>query len=527
MSATSTLTLSRGSALTPAALTGAAFAAMPLLAALLSPLVGHDDASVRACVMLGELAVVGVLGSGVRTAWAAMPRALRAAVGVWLLAMAVTTATAVHVPAAVFRTAEWAVHLVAAASLWRWIGDAARARDVVRGAACGALALALVAALLWCVGVGWRDLSGPSTPPPMLGSVRAVGFVALAAVALGLGAWPRRARVPAGAVAAWAAGWAVLCWTGGRGSLLAAAAATLAWAGLARPDRRVLLTLAAGIAAGALASLALPDDGRTMGLARFVADLAPREGYSTNRTQVWAFLLDAAAARPWRGLGPDGAAFALAGHTHAHNTAVQAFAEWGAVGALAFGGVLLAALGGLLRRAWRHPAAPSAAVAAWWLAASLNGLLDGLFYGAGTLALLAVSLAAGAPPAPSGRRARRSRAFAAGALACGALALLHLAASGARYAGGTPAPDSARARLALASPTATRATELLWWGKDWAADHPAAARAVARWGQRHSRLPWVFLDLEADLRLAAGDAAAARALRRRGAQAQRATLAGR
>ena len=529
MNLASTLSVSR-TPVPPAMGVGVALSALPLLPLLIGGVTGHDVGTVRASLMLAEVGVALVLGGGGRAAWTAMPWALRAAGVLWLAASVVGTVMAIHVAPAVLRTAEWGVHVLFGTSVWGWLrADPRRADGMLSGLAAGTLALVVWNVWTWCSSVGWQDLAADGTPPPLLGSVRTVGFYAMAALMLGLVAWPARER-RTGPLALWTVGWAALCWTGGRGSILATLAALTVWAVVARPDVRTLAWLGLGIAAGAALSMLLPDDGRTMGLLRFLEDIVPQEGFTTRRGEVWRFMLDAWAARPALGLGPDGVAFALAKHTHAHNTVVQALGEWGVVGAAGFGAVLLGIVGAALRAAWRragtHGGAAVAAAAAFWVAASLNGLLDGLFYHAGTLMLLAVAAAVALTPREARERSQPSRLRGAVLASAALVALFHLVSSGARYAGGTPHPDSLRAHVALGPATSYRSTEILWWGKDWAQNHPAAALAVARWGQRHSRMPWSFYDLEADLRLAGGDTGAADALRRRGVASQRATFVG-
>lgn len=524
---------SPGVSLPDGAAVGLAVALLPFVPLWLAPVVDYDVGTVRAAVTLGELVVVMAVWRGgvLADAWRGIGRGARLLAGVWGLAMLVTTVAALHPAPAVLRTVEWGGHLLFGVAMWAWSRDAPeRATRLAACAAAGFLGVSAMAAFGWCRSA-WAGQPVEAIADP-LSNVRYVGFYAMSALTLGLAAMPRRAPGRPAAIgwsAAWTLGWMVLCWSGGRGAIGATLAAVAVWALVTRPDRRRVGMLALAAALGALASLGLPGDGRTMGLARFLTDVLPGgANYSANRTVVWAFLLDLWSARPVLGLGPDGAAFPLVDHTHAHNTVVQALVEWGAVGAAAFVALLVAMTVRVVRRARHADRSPATGAAlALWTAFLLNGLLDGLFYGAATLALAAlVPALVVAPPTRSVRHARPVRCLALG-LALSALAAVpaaHLASSAARFAAGSPAPDSVQARLALGVPTSYRQTEILWWGKDWARSHPADALHAARWGQSHSRTPWAFVALEGDLRAAAGDASGAETLWLRAAAAREASF---
>ena len=493
----------------------------PLVAA---PWVGYDVLTVRGAVLLAEVACVFAVATPARLAdaWRAVPLWARAALAVWLAWMGVTTLTAVHPGPAALRTAEWVGHLALAAAVWGGARHPSVREAMVRRSGGAVLLLSVGAVAWWCA----EALGGgaPRTYTAPLAGARNVGVYALLGLALWLAAKPReggRAVWWAG----WCAGWAVLAWTGGRASFAAALVLLVAWAALGRPSWRVTARLAAAGAAGVVASLPLPHDAGT-GLGNLLRrSAAVGDGYASGRGELWVHVVEAWRARPWLGLGGDGPAFVLADHTYAHNTVVQALGEWGLVGAAAFGALLLGATWTLVVGAWRSRTPALAALAAGWLAASANGLLDGVFYGALPLALLAVIVGAGGAsvpgqePAGPARRAPFRDAFVTAALALVAAgAVWHLAASAARYAAGSPPPSSLQARVALSTTTTYRQTEILWWARDWARDHPADAFRAARWGQRHSRTPWAFLSLEGDLRAAAGDSVAAADLWRRSGQ---------
>ena len=514
-----------------AVLVGAALVpAVPLLA---GGIAGYDVGTVRASVMLVELAAAGLAGRGtLASAWGRLPGWARLIAVVWAGAMAVATMTAVHRAPAVLRTAEWGAHLAFGAAAWAWASrEAGRPQRLAAWAAGGALAVTLYAVGAWCAAAwGGATVEGIAEP---LAHIRYVGLYALSALMLILAAWPREAAGRSAWTAAWMLGWAALCWSGGRAPLGAAAVAVAVWAAVARPGARSLAALGGSALAGASLSMALPVDPRDMGLGRFFRTAAPSpDNFTADRDLLWQHLFDAWAGRPWLGLGPDGPAFALADHTHAHNTVVQALAEWGTVGALGFLLGVAAISLSLAVASWRRRGTPGGSVvqgaSAAWLAALLCGMLDGVFYGAVTLAWAVVAVAAAAAvvapaaPRPVSRRPALAQGVALAALA--AVAGVHLGASAARFGAGSPTPDALRVRLAFATASTYRQTEILWWGKDWAREDPAAALRAARWGQQHSRTPWAFLALEGDVLAAAGDSARAVELWRRSAESHTASF---
>lgn len=499
-----------------------ALVALPFAPVLAAPWVGYDVSTVRGAVVLAEVACVLVLTTPARLVegWRAVPGWARWAVAVWGGWMVVTTVLAAHPGPAALRTAEWIAHLAFLGAVWDAArGSDRRAEDVLRWSGGAALWLCVGAAAWWCVSA-WTggEPSGRSTP---LAGVRNVGIYALSGLALWLGAVGRD-RPSAYWCALWSSGWAVLGWNGGRASLGAGLVLIAAWWLLSRPRARLAIAVGGAALGGLAASLVLPHDAH-MGLSRLLSRAtAVGERYGSGRTELWAHVLSAWGERPWVGLGGDGPAFALADHTYSHNVAVQALGEWGIVGAGAFGALLVGTALGLVRVAWRLRRPARAAAAAGLLAALGNGLLDGVFYGALSLALLAVLVGVGLgarstprPGRPGAPAPWGARAVAAALALIAGVAGLHLAASGARYAAGSPAPGSAQARVALATTTSYRQTEVLWWAKDWAREHPEASLRAARWGQRHTRTPWAFLALEGDLHAAAGDSARAAELWRR------------
>ncbi len=168
--------------------------------------------------------------------------------------------------------------------------------------------------------------------------------------------------------------------------LLAAAAVILAalWPSGGRRAPVAGLALAAGVLALAALPLAVRGPGR---LASMAGDLPGELRAGTGRSAVWAATVRMAADHPMAGtgLGSFGGVFpryrpmeVQSTYTHAHQDYLQWIAETGIAGGLA-GGVVLAGLLVLARRAIRHAPRPGERLLAAGIAAGLGGLaLHGL-----------------------------------------------------------------------------------------------------------------------------------------------------
>jgi O-antigen ligase len=326
--------------------------------------------------------------------------------------------------------------------------DAADARGTLDALLCAA-AITCSYGVLQALGLDpmpWRETSefigfvrpfGTLGNPNLLGVIGAAVFcAALARAALEP---PRRLRF---AGAALLAALATLL-TVSRGAWAAsalggAATAVLAWragAAEALSRRAALLVVAAMAAFVAFAGLS-----GTL-RARFAGMLAPAVGSEATRVEIWRAGLAAWRASPWLGHGPDTFALVYQRYqtprywrlewaglpVHAHSIYVQALATRGALGLAAVMAAGLAAAWAL-RSAWLAPGgerAPAVALASAMLGALVAGAVGALgICGAlllaacaGTLAALAQGPAptpAGAPAAPTRRRAEESRRREAG-----------------------------------------------------------------------------------------------------------------
>lgn len=230
---------------------------------------------------------------------------------------------------------------------------------------------------------------------PGVKNVRHLGFEAMAVALLaslfrpvgagGLTLWlPRVAAI---------VGWAVLFWSGGRGSFLAACAALgcvmllCGWRS-ARWGEAALLA-AVGFT---LATAHTPPGGsfgarRTIGLdtvAQGVAETQAVNQVTSGRWAIWQESLAIIAANPWLGIGEAHTPLhvtAARTYEQPHNLFLQATLAWGILG----GAIFLFAIVDVLRRAARHVRAASIespAVAGFtvMLAMAINSMLDGTLF---------------------------------------------------------------------------------------------------------------------------------------------------
>ena len=504
---------------------------------------GPENGGVRAVLALAEAGLVGAWALGGR---AARPRRVLRVPAVllvlWAAAMLAATALAVHPAPAVLRSMEWAAHGAFALMLWAEVlRDRAVLPVVLRAipvgfAATVALLLLQAAFMADPYHYDWAHRMPFFVHARYFGLYTLAGAVFAARPLLdpGAGAAARRWAWAGVALAGGAA-----AWTGGRtavGAVLLGGAVLLVLAPRGRRVRFVAAS-ATALAAGALLAACLPVAHYELGLGRLLGSSAAvtnAYAFTSARTELWAASLDAWRARPWLGLGPDAAQFVVApfGHVQPHNVVVQGLLEWGVLGTVP----ALLLLGLLLLRAVRSTVAERdgalraarAVSTAFLVGTTASGLLDGTFYDPRWLLLLAVATAVvllpvggdAAARAPMGRGARG--ALGGGAVLVAVLFALHLLAARAIWAPGIPASESARVRLLYAVPTPSGTAEVTPWVRAWAPDDPAAAIALARWGAAHAPFPAPFLTTEADLLLAQGDTARARA---RYADARRAQVA--
>lgn len=474
-----------------------------------------------------ERAMVGLLEALVIFAWAlrggsvsAAPTAAHRWIGWgiagWFLASLASLLTASHWAMAVVRTAEWLLHVAFGLVVWSEVSQRPRSATLWRWGALGGVALVAAAMLRW-----WARLDNPLGDVgfglPFVHGPRVVGMVGLAAAVLGL--TPATGKPRWGPAIAWSAlGWGCIWWSGARASVGAVVVGLVALGVMRVLPFRIVLASAAGCAIGALASIPLYVPSLGMGISRFWVAVAGAGEFTSGRGDLWATVFDAWRESPWLGLGPDGvfAILSPVGIAHAHSTVVQAFGEWGIVGAVPFLGVLagLLLVGLAAGRAAQSGPNVHAGATAYVAASLANGLLDGVLYDP-ALTLLFASAAAVAlarplawrqPQAAAGPLAgsRGRLVLLVPALLATAVCVLHLATLRAVGAPGTPAIASARVRLVQAFPSVPVLQPVVWWVADWARDSPEAALALGSWGVAQQRHPWAFRNARATVFAAQG-----------------------
>lgn len=365
-----------------------------------------------------------------RTAYPVLSRPMACAGFAWLGAAMLSVAFAGHLWPALIWQAEWLAHVLFAITLWIALRHTPALMRVAALAA--ALGFVLVVAYL---AVTWIALPSPQSydwfaSPPLFRHVRHLGYYALggllccAAPLLGAEArTPPRAHLLAGAGMALC--WAVLFWTGGRAAIGAGAVGLFCIMAGCRRGSRLPALLAAAVAAGLglwLSTLFAVEDPRLgflNSLARTAADTAEggANGFTTGRLAIWAEAVQAAAAHPWLGLGPDNYRL-LPPQTHGgvqpHSLFVQFFVDWGLLGAVPMVVLLTGALWQGLARLWAETdaflRAARVAALAFIVSAGVHSLVDGLFYHAQPLLFLAVAFAVALQPAPGEAHAPRPHA---------------------------------------------------------------------------------------------------------------------
>lgn len=372
-------------------------AAEPPLRTLLwwaDPRLSHTFHADPIWLVLGALALlVSPLIAPVRATVAA--RSWLVAVGLVWVAFAVISSAQASLPSPAFvRCAKWLLFL--AFGLWMVVALRRRAElatPILLAWAAGFIVQALVvAAFAWThsgtVEIDWtRELPG-------VFNVRHLGFEAMAAALIGSlfrpsGPGWTRALLRLAAVA----GWAVVLWTGGRGSFLAACAAIAAAAFLAPRAGRLRLLAELPLLFGTgflIATLHAPPDGsfglwRALGFTTVAAGTGV-EQFSSGRTAIWRESLAFIAAHPLTGIGDGQMKLRLVSaqgyFAQPHNLLLQAWLSWGVVGGTAFLIAIAAVLQRIVARILgvADLASPAMAGVAVVLALGANAFIDGTLY---------------------------------------------------------------------------------------------------------------------------------------------------
>ncbi len=372
------------------------------------------------------LAAIGMLAGGLtqaRDLALRHPWLVRLA-PVWGAAAIISSALAIEPVLAAYRSLWWGLYLVFALCLLAALRTrSAWAHPLLIGWSLGFCAYALVLGVFIAVDPV-RNEAVWASGLPGVANVRHLGFEAMAAGLIGALYRPTRAaRYEVWLLRLVAViGWAVLFWSGGRGSFLAACTAlavvmfaTRAWS---RP--RFLSELAVLIGAGfALATLHAPPGGslgawRTLGASTMAAAAsgADLNSVTSLRWEIWREAVDVIAAHPVTGIGEAQAPLRLKtvgdfGVAQPHNLFLQAGLAWGVIGGAAF----VVAIGyGVFRSVRRLGGAelgsPAVAGLAVALAMAANSMLDGTLFHPRPVAmfLLGLCLAVGAPTASRERR---------------------------------------------------------------------------------------------------------------------------
>lgn len=393
----------------------AALVLLPLARiAFMAPEPGPLQSFLRfAHIPLVELGLITLMlreGGSLRAACRPTAPAIALLAGLWLAAMAVSTALSDHPGPALSKNVEYLIHALFFLVLLK-AGYSARQVRCVAIAAVGALLVYLVALAVILV---------LAPPPDGLWRYAMPGFrnvrhldYWLGAVLAGLLA--ARLTLRQGVFAGWRghiadmaalAFWFALFWTGGRGAALAAllAGGLVVYGsgrigGAAGPVRQAAIMLLAMALA-----VAFPVDEPSFGILRFLEEsrFATLNAFSSGRLAIWDEAIRLWLNAPLFGLGAGQAVLHMqASHgvfLQPHNVALQWLMAWGLAGAAP-------ALGLLARqvlRAWRVTMAtgsPGGIFAlALVLATAANALIDGTLYHPYPVFLFAVFLALGLLP---------------------------------------------------------------------------------------------------------------------------------
>jgi O-antigen ligase len=183
------------------------------------------------------------------------------------------------------------------------------------------------------------------------------------------------------------AGLAVLFWAGGRGALLAVAAALLLHFYLVAPARkRAVLYLIEAVAAAVAAELASagnPLMGLTSGIVSRSITAESADALSSRRLTMWSAVWErlSEGSALWAGRGGNGymrMGLATPFLFHPHNVVLQILTDWGVIGLVLFANFLGVIGRGLSGLAPRNPSAALAASIMVYLL--ITGLIDGGLY---------------------------------------------------------------------------------------------------------------------------------------------------
>ncbi len=439
--------------------------------------------------------------------------------GAWMLSAAASIVVSPYWQAALARQTEWTTHILFATCLWHFLKHN---RGMTRRVMTLAMLGAVVAALI--VFKAWLDEPNPELVTwrrylPLFSHVRHFGYYALGGLILshlwvadpGAG----RVRVLWSVVIA-SVLWGALIWTGGRAALVSALLGVAAIAVLS-PTRRwavagtTALALPIGSVIAALTTAGRPE----LGWRAILRRLDPTEyvQFTSNRTRFWELAFENFQESPILGLGPDAYRFLqpkIFG-SHPHNVILQFLTDYGVVGTVLFGILFLLCVAvafGHTRDRADDLRGERVVALAMIFAFSAHALLDGTFYHAVPLMLIAVCVAVGLQPdayessaVTAGRTVFSVRTGLANTVAMLCVGLIGVYSLGLAnmLARGVPDKDSARARVVRVLPGATNSMNLELWIRSWSKEDPVAASEWAHWAHQHSPDAYRFSSLEAQL----------------------------
>jgi O-antigen ligase len=153
------------------------------------------------------------------------------------------------------------------------------------------------------------------------------------------------------------------------------------WGLLARGERtagRRPLLVGAVILAVAFASQLVPGAALERAASLLVGGVAGQD--ANGRAELWAQAWQIFLERPWLGVGTGGFAAAAPGDVYPHNLLLETAAEWGLVGLVALGGILMIGVAQIVRAVRRPPPGErglAVIVAALFTAALANAMFSG------------------------------------------------------------------------------------------------------------------------------------------------------
>lgn len=264
--------------------------------------------------------------------------------GFSLIAASTATFVAPDPGLAWFRNAGMVVHLLFGLSVYTLLRSwgpsmSRRLWPAVGAGMLGYLALVIlfVAAVLDDPAFDWEVFGLGAINVRQVGRYASIGVAA----ALGLTLTSRSARATTGWMGAATLLFALGCWTGTRGSLVAFAGSMIAAMLIfpaARSLRMIATFLVTGLGGMIISILVYLPPHPSYGLLRMLSSVErdDLDGFSSGRMEMWQGTLRAIAERPLFGFG-DGqfrltVAESLGSYNHPHNAVLQALLHWGAVG---------------------------------------------------------------------------------------------------------------------------------------------------------------------------------------------------